>query len=244
MARKKKCPECPPPGAPGWMNTFADMTTLLLTFFILLLSFATIEQVKFNMAMSSLKGALGVLTSTMGTQIPLSRMPMVSIGTGRTEQSMEQQFQQLQEMISKLESADDLKSNQTRDFLHFTISENFLFDSGQAVVKASADSILTAIARILLTVPFDIRVEGHTDNIPIHSARFPSNWELSYARALAVSQKFTESGIPESRFQVIGYGEHRPLVDNSTGQGRSMNRRVEVFVSLRDDIRRSLMPGE
>ena len=243
MARKKKCPECPPVGAPAWMATYGDMVTLLLTFFVLLLSMATIEQIQFTVAMNSLKGALGVL-STTGTQMPIPRMPMVQIGAVRTEQTVEQQMQAIQEIIQRTQIADDLKMHQSADFLHFTISDNFLFDSGQADLKEGSAEVLGAIAEILKTVRFEVRVEGHTDNVPIHSARFPSNWELSFARALAVSQNFTEHGVDPARFQVIGYGEYRPLADNSSPQGRVLNRRVEVFVNLREEVRRSLIPGE
>ena len=241
MARKKKCPECPPPGSPGWMNTFADMSTLLLTFFVLLLSMSVIEQQKFTVAMTSLKGALGVMSAT-GTAIPITRMPMVQIGRTRTEQEIEKQVNDIQEMIRRTEITDDLKIHHTTDFLHFTISQDFLFDSGQAVVKEAGIEILEAIARILNTVPFNIRIEGHTDSLPISTVRFPSNWELSFSRALAVSQVFAGQGVNPSRFQIIGHGEFLPIADNDTPEGRAINRRVEVYVSLRDDIRRSIMP--
>ena len=242
MARKKKCPECPPPGSPAWMATFCDMSTLLLTFFVLLMSMATIEQIKFTLAMNSLKGALGIMSAT-GTAVPITRMPLVQIGTARAEQEIEQTIQEVQELIRSGGIGEDIKMHQSSEFLHFTISDNFLFDSGQAIVKPEADEILSAIARILNTVSFNIRIEGHTDNIPISSVRFPSNWELSFARALAISQKFAENGVNPSRFQLIGHGEYQPIADNATPQGRAINRRVEIFVTLRDEIRSSLMPG-
>ena len=241
MARKKKCPECPPKGAPGWMNTFADMSTLLLTFFVLLLSMSTIEQQKFTVAMSSLKGALGVL-SAQGVAIPITRMPLVQIGTSRAEQEIERQVNDVREMIRRTETTEDMKIHQTSDFLHFTISQDFLFDSGQAEVKEVGIPILEAIARILNTVPFNIRIEGHTDSVPISTVRFPSNWELSFSRALAVSKVFGTQGVNPARFQVIGHGEFLPVADNSTPEGRGINRRVEVYVSLKEDVRRSLLP--
>ena len=137
-----------------------------------------------------------------------------------------------------------LQAQQNRDFLHFNIAEPLLFESGQAIIRQEADAILSSIAEILNTVPFEIRVEGHTDNIPISTARFPSNWELSYARALALTNRFIEHGVNASRFQVIGYGEFRPMADNTTPQGRGLNRRVEIIVNLREEIRRTLLPGE
>ncbi|MCL2062796.1 MAG: OmpA family protein [Candidatus Cloacimonetes bacterium] len=242
MPRKKKCPECPPAGSPAWMATFCDMSTLLLTFFVLLMSMATIEQVKFTLAMNSLRGALGIMSAT-GTAIPITRMPLVQIGTARAEQEIEQQLQELQEMLRSGGISDDIRVHQSSDVLHFTISENYLFDSGSAEVKQEAYEVLGIIARILNTVSFNVRIEGHTDNIPIHTVRFPSNWELSFARSLSISQRFATNGVDPSRFQLVGHGEFRPIADNSTPQGRAINRRVEIFVTLRDEIRSSLMPG-
>jgi len=244
MARKHKCPECPPKGAPPWMATYADMVTLLLTFFVLLLSFATMEQTKFNVAMTSLRGALGVMNSRQGVSIPISNMPMFQIGRGRVDSIVEQQVQNVMEQVREQDLMDLLQAHQNRDFLHFNISEPLLFESGQAEIKPAAAEILGAIAAILNTVPFEVRVEGHTDNIPISTARFPSNWELSYARSLALTNRFIEHGVSPSRFQVIGYGEFRPMADNTSAQGRAINRRVEIFVNLREEVRRTLLPGE
>ena len=244
MPRKHKCPECPPKGAPPWMATYADMVTLLLTFFVLLLSMATIEQTKFAVAMTSLRGALGVMNSRQGVSIPISNMPMFQIGRGRIDQVLEQQVQQIMDQVRDENLIELLQAQQNRDFLHFNIAEPLLFESGQAIIKEEASEILAAIAEILNTVPFEIRVEGHTDNIPISTVRFPSNWELSYARALALTNRFIEHGVNPSRFQVIGYGEYRPMADNATPQGRGLNRRVEIIVNLRDEIRRTLLPGE
>ena len=244
MAKKKKCPECPPVGAPAYMNTYGDMMTLLVTFFVLLISYSTIEQKKFTIAMTSLRGALGMMTSSQGVSLPISKMPMFQIGKGRIDQIIETQIMEIQEMLKKSGMQDMLKTQQSKDQLHFNISEPLLFSSGEATVKASADSVLKIIAEILNTVPFEIRVEGHTDNIPINTVRFPSNWELSFARGIALSRKFIEFGVSPARFQVIGYGEYRPIADNATAQGRGLNRRVEIFVNLREEIRRSLLPGE
>jgi chemotaxis protein MotB len=244
MAKKHKCPECPPPGAPPWMATYADMVTLLLTFFVLLLSFATMEQVKFNVAMTSLRGALGVLNSRQGVSVPVSNMPQFQIGRGRLDQVVEQMVQQIQSELRQMNLADLLQVNQTRDRLHFTLSEPLLFESGRAEVRQEADEILSVIAEIINMIPFEVRVEGHTDNIPIRTARFPSNWELSFGRGLALTQKFMEFGVNPSRFQVIGYGEHRPLAENTTAQGRAINRRVEVIINLRDEVRRSILPDD
>jgi chemotaxis protein MotB len=226
------------------MATYADMVTLLLTFFVLLLSFATMEQTKFNVAMTSLRGALGVMNSRQGVSIPISNMPMFQIGRGRIDAMVEQQVQNVMEQVREQDLIELLQAHQNRDFLHFNIAEPLLFESGQAVIKPEADAILYAISEILNMVPFEVRVEGHTDNIPISTLRFPSNWELSYARSIALIQRFIYHGVNPARFQAIGYGEHRPMADNATAQGRAINRRVEIFVNLREEVRRTLLPGE
>ena len=237
MVKRRRCADCPPPGSPGWMSTFADMSTLLLTFFVLLLSMSTIEVQKFTEAMTSLKGALGVLSGTGTSPI---RMPQMTINRPQAEREIEQQIQNIEELMRRNDITDEFKMHQSSDVLHFSISDNFLFDSGQAVLKEGADIFLEAMAKILNTVPFNVRIEGHTDNIPIHSMRFPSNWELSYSRGLAIAERFSLHGVQPARFQIVGHGEHRPLADNASPQGRAINRRVEIYVNLREDIYRSL----
>ena len=243
MAKKHKCPECPPPGSPAWMSTYSDMVTLLLTFFVLMLSMANMEEQKFTMAMTSLRGALGLLNSSAGAAIPITTMPMFQVGKGQVEQTVEQILEQMDIDLKQTGMQDMLRIDKTKDRLHFTIAEPMLFDSGRADIKAGADSLLRVISNILALVPFEIRIEGHTDNIPIHTVRFPSNWELSCGRAIALAQRFQVHGIAPSRFQIIGYGEHRPIADNVTDVGRRLNRRTEIFVNLRDEVRQSILPG-
>ncbi len=241
MARQKKCPECPKVGAPEYMLTYGDMMTLLVTFFVLLISFSSIEQTKFSMAATSLKGALGVLQSSKGLSLPMSKMPLFSVGRGKAQKQIEELLKQLKEVASKSGNEDMLKVTQNKDSIHFNLSAPMLFNTGSADLKESASPMLLLIAEILKTVPFEIRIEGHTDNLPINKPEFPSNWELSFSRALAVSKKMNEFGVNQTRFQVIGYAENRPIADNSTEQGRELNRRVEIFVNLSGEVRKSIV---
>jgi len=244
MARQKKCPECPPEGAPAWMATFSDMMCLLVTFFVLLMSYSQIAQTKFTLAMTSLRGALGVMTASSGSILAVTNMPMFQIGKGQVDQVIQDSVKKLQDVILESELLDNMSISQTKDQLMFNISDAVLFESGHAELKVQADTILTLIGTILTILPLEVRIEGHTDNIPINTSRYPSNWELSYARTLSIAEKFAALGVNYSRFQLIGYGEHRPLADNSTSQGRALNRRVEIIVNLKDEIRRSLLPGD
>ena len=244
MAKKKKCPDCPPVGAPSYMTTYGDMMTLLVTFFVLLISFSSIQESKFKQAMSSLQGALGVLAADGGRLILKPQMPYYEIKRHDFDYEMEKILQQLEELTEKSGTHENVKYERSKDRIHFSISNPMLFESGSSDVKSIADDILEQIARVLAMVPFEVRVEGHTDDIPIHTARFPSNWDLSASRALSVVQKFIDNGIAPERFQAIGFGEFRPIASNDTPEGRSQNRRVEIYVNLRDEVTGRLIDFE
>jgi chemotaxis protein MotB len=224
---------------------------LLITFFVLLLSMSSMEQAKLSAAAASMRGALGILTSTVGTTPMPSKITTTAKSDGDLTQQIQQQIQEIGDTLAKSNLSDLMDIDMTKDVLRINISDAYLFDSGRADIKPSADAILFQIAQILSWVPFDIQIEGHTDSDPISSARFPSNYELSYARALAIGERFISRGyreqgidIMENRLKLIGYGDTRPKADNSTRQGKSINRRVEIEVNLKDDIRKSLVQGE
>jgi len=241
MAKQKKCPECPKVGAPEYMLTYGDMMTLLVTFFVLLISFSSIEQNKFSMATTSLKGALGVLQSSKGQVLPMTKMPLFSVGRGKADRQIEQLIRQMKEMTAKSGDSDLLKVTSNKDNIHFNLSAPMLFNTGAADLKPSALPVLKLIADVLVLFPYEIRIEGHTDNLSINKPEFPSNWELSFARALAVTRQLIDYGVNNSRFQVIGYGENRPIADNTNEEGRSLNRRVEIFVNLKGEVRRNII---
>ncbi len=241
MAKKQKCPDCPPVGAPAYMTTYGDMMTLLVTFFVLLISFSSIQESKFKQAMNSLQGALGVLTADGGRLIFKPQMPYYEIKRHDFDYEMEKILQQLEEITERTGTHEDVKYERSKDRIHFSIANPMLFESGSDLVKTGANELMAQIAKVLSMVPFEIRVEGHTDNIPIHTARFPSNWELSSARALAIVRQFIDQGIAPERFQAIGFGEFRPIASNDTPEGRSQNRRVEIYVNLRDEVSGKLL---
>jgi len=112
------------------------------------------------------------------------------------------------------------------------INAPFLFPSGRAALKTGAVGVLDSLAVFLGKVPYPVRIEGHTDSIPINTARFPSNWELSAARAVAVTRALQGGGVAPDRIAAIGCGEYRPLAPNTTPEGRAENRRVEIFLKL------------
>ncbi|PID28501.1 MAG: flagellar motor protein MotB [Candidatus Cloacimonadota bacterium] len=241
MAKKKKCPECPPVGAPEYMLTYGDMMTLLVTFFVLLISFSSVQESKFNQAMGSLKGAMGVLRTDAGAFILKQRVPKYSEGAGALEYELQKVLEEIENITEKQGTHEMINFTKSEDRINFNISNPMLFGSGQAVLRKDASGLLEKISSILKLFPYEIKVEGHTDNIPIHTAAFPSNWELSSARALAVVRKFVSYGVSPARFQAIGYGEFRPIATNDTSTGRAINRRVEISVSLKPEKNGSLL---
>lgn len=136
------------------------------------------------------------------------------------------------EMIQKLtdETGSELKVQEDVDKITIEMNEKILFKSGMSEVTPAADRTLKSLALSLNKIEGDVIVQGHTDNVPIHSKRFKSNWELSAARAFSVIQKLTDLGVSPKRLSAWGFGESRPVADNSTAEGRSENRRIEIVV--------------
>jgi chemotaxis protein MotB len=124
-----------------------------------------------------------------------------------------------------------------RDGLVISLREAGFFDSGSATPKAEALPVLRQIADRLATTPYDLRIEGHTDNVPIHNAEFDSNWELSSARATHIARLFMEmKAIPPDRLSAAGYAEFHPVASNDTAEGRAENRRVDLVVLPRTEL--------
>ncbi len=219
------------PSAPAWMATFSDMMTLLMTFFILIMSFSTMEVDKFKMAMGSLQGALGVL----GTQKKLrpEQSWFSPYQYNAQTNSVLQHVERLRALIeaSNLEDVVDLKVTKGEVYIEF--KDKMFFDVGEAKLKRTYTKLLSVIARTLFPEVKEIRVEGHTDNIPIHTKEFPSNWELSMARALSVVRFFVrEEHVNPAMISASGFGEYRPLVPNDTPENRAKNRRVVLKLKL------------
>jgi chemotaxis protein MotB len=135
-------------------------------------------------------------------------------------------------MLQKLkdETGSDLKVEEDVNKVTIEMNEKILFASGSAKLNMQSENTLRKLAESLNKVEGDVIVQGHTDNIPIRTGRFDSNWELSTARAFSVIEKLTEVGVPAKRLAAWGFGENRPLVSNETAEGQAQNRRIEVVV--------------
>lgn len=144
---------------------------------------------------------------------------------------LEQEQENIRKELERFVRAGAIEIDRRPEGLALTVVDRILFDLGEAEVKPEAKALLDRIANILNSYPGrGVRIEGHTDTVPIRTARFPSNWELSTARAHAVRRYLTEQGVSPERIAVTGYGEFRPIAPNDTPEGRAKNRRVEVIL--------------
>ncbi|MBD3165436.1 OmpA family protein [bacterium] len=224
---KDKCPECPPKGAPAWMVTYGDMMTLLLTFFVLIVSFSQTEIIKFKAAIASVQEGLGFMPQHAGV------LPDIKLEQNvEKAQIVQEMIEELSESLGQTETMEMVEVYTTPTGVQIVISDPLLFESGRADLRDRFKTILDEVSRIIAPMEFsDIRVEGHTDNVPINTTFFPSNWELSAARALAVTKYMAfEGGVDPAKLSAIGYGEYRPRDTNETAEGRARNRRVEIFL--------------
>lgn len=223
MAKKPKKPMA---GAPLWMVTFSDMMTLLLTFFVLLLSMATLDQVKFTQAAGSLSDAFGVgiLGSSTRTEVAppqiVSHVPIDDDFNKRVYQRLRTQLRELK-LDRKIQLVED------RGAVVLRIDEAILFGSGQSALSPEAGPTLRNVAALVRPLPLNVKIEGHTDDIGDDMR----NWELSVGRAVSVLRFMAENQLlPLTRISATGYGSHQPLFPNLSDRERALNRRVEFVL--------------
>jgi chemotaxis protein MotB len=210
-----------------WLLTYADLITLLLAFFVVMYSMSRIDNKKFGEVSDALntilKGGPSVLRFQSEPSVP--GHGLLKLGNLRMAQlRIEEKFKQ----VGKNEV---LQTEITERGLVVHILESALFDQGSSVLKPKAMEVLDLIADQLQGRPNHVRVEGHTDDTPIRSEVYPSNWELSSARATTVVRYYSEShSIAPDRISALGYGEFRPVVPNNSIENRARNRRVDIVI--------------
>jgi chemotaxis protein MotB len=249
-------------GSPGWIVTFADLMSLMLTFFVLLLSMSTTDVVKYKQALNSIRRAFadpmnGYLTGTAAiigekgmvdipkpdvapeeeTVEPTDLPPIVkpTKPSQKVIDATEQLFRQLQGELKKEISEESIELNKYEDKIVIRFEELISFDLASAQLQGNFLPILDRVSQILNDIDCSILVVGHTDDIPITTARFRSNWDLSAARAASVVQRMINvSNLPSSHVIAAGRADSVPLVPNNTPENRAKNRRVEIVVTLGD----------
>ncbi len=237
MARKKR--EGPKEqGAPMWMVTYGDMMSLLLTFFVLIVSFSQIEVSKFKAAIGSLRGALQPWNpDPTGSTMIMS--PTIRFGKARTT---EEAIDEIMEVVEGEGLSNWVEVEETAGGIRIIFSDPVLFDVASDAMKPGVIGIIDKLVRVAEKIESrEVLIEGHTDDSPINTDRFPTNWELSAARALSVLKYFQSKGFPPEKLVAVGYGEYRPrekLPPNATSAQKAVNRRVEIFLRMSQPISR------
>lgn len=240
MSRRKK--ETSSEGLTGneWMNTYADTITLVLTFFILLYSFSSVDAGKFKQVASALQSVLqGKSGETIfDYNMENGNVPMVGDSEAMANTTggiQEEIYDKVKEIIEKNNLQATVEIRKDTKGVNIELRDNVLFDSGKADVKDGCKPILDKIGTIIASVPYNIEIEGHTDNIPISNFKYENNWELSTSRAVNVVRYFIEAkGLQPVRFTAAGYGEYKPLVANDTDEHRAHNRRVNIIILAKE----------
>lgn len=238
----------------SWLIPYADLLTLLLALFIVLFASSQVDQKKFDELKRSFSSAFdggeSFFESTSAVSInelgadsdPDSEKyedPSTSEQQLTLEEKMEREQQELEELKEQLDQyiqqnglSNQLDTKLNQSSLMITIQDQALFDSGSAEVKSDAENVAKAISQMLENYPdYRVLIAGHTDNVPISTYEFPSNWDLSAKRALNFMKVILENtNLNPENFSPIGYGEYHPIADNTTAEGRQKNRRVEVSI--------------
>ena len=209
------------------MITYADLITLLLGLFIILYAISNIDVVKYEKMMAALGNVFGTKNETVGL--------ISNSNTGGSRISPIQALRgSLQSVIDQYGYGENVKLLEDKRGITIRILDNILFTSGDAELNPKAESILHKLALVLKKVPNDIRVEGHTDNIPIKNNLFPSNWQLSVARATNTAYYLMKNeGLSPEKVSIVGYAEYKPIATNDTPEGRALNRRVDIVILKR-----------
>lgn len=252
---KQKCPECPK-CLPGWLAAFGDLMSLLLCFFVLLLSMSSMDAKKVSEAIGSLSGAMSVLEGGTKTEISKRRIqestPIQSQDeTSETVNRITQAVIDANEMMEKGHGP-TISVEEAEEGFMIQLPASLLFKPGQAKIEnQDALLFLKRVALIIQELPknLEIGVQGYTDNVPpgMHSP-FRDNWELSAARAISVLRELINDGVDPHRMFAAGFGEYHPIATNATPKGREKNRRVEIHfygkkAEQEGKVRKSILDG-
>jgi Flagellar motor protein len=237
------------------MDTYGDMVTLLLTFFVMLYSFSSVNTQKWGNLVTALSDSgNGVLTGSAGiaekSHSSSEGQDSKKVGAKANSEVSEEEMNDMQNKIkssanlyaqikSYIDSnnlSKDVSASRVDAEILIRFSNNVLFDSGEATVKPGAYTIVNEISNAINTYESSIemiRIEGHTDNLPISNSEFASNWELSTDRAVNVLRYLIEKDhVSPTILSAVGYGEYHPIADNNVEDGRKMNRRVDFVITV------------
>ncbi len=228
-----------------WLVSYADFITLLFAFFVVMYAISSVNEGKYRVLSDSISSAFRSIpgstsgaivqvnpTPPMPVSIPFKKPQIANIKTDvvreKNRELLRSKAKEITEVLAPLVQQGQVRITEGALGITVEINASVLFDSGEARLQIPAMRALTAVGQILATTDFPITVEGHTDNAPINTPLFPSNWELSGARAASVVRLFIDTGVDPRRLTATGYAEQRPMADNATIEGRQRNRRVAI----------------
>ncbi|MGN9161365.1 OmpA family protein [Clostridium sulfidigenes] len=222
----------------GWLATYADTVTLLLTFFVLLYSLSTIDSQKFQQIAVAMQSAFSgkadrsilEFNSSSG-DVPIVGKPEITVEDIQENEDLEI----LEDVLTYIKENDlenDVQIYEDEKGLNIQMKDSVLFDTGKAELRSESKNVLDKVSDLIGKVDNKIIIEGHTDNVPINTPAMPNNWHLSSERALSVLDYFLDSKkiLNPQRFSAQGCGEYRPIAKNDTDEGRAKNRRVNIIV--------------
>lgn len=222
-----------------WLVSYADFITLLFAFFVVMYSISSVNEGKYRTVSDSIKAALNPVVSPSSNLMPFTIGQNKALALKPTiEDAKEPAVRRLRQIIRSLKNETHLEIIQLKELTNgdivLTLPDTVLFRSGESVLRPEARPFLEAIGEVLIELDRHVRIEGHTDNVPISTVQFPSNWELSATRAVAVVRTLSEQyGVPANHLTAVGHADSRPITDNLTPEDRAKNRRVEIVVQER-----------
>ncbi|QAA34467.1 flagellar motor protein MotB [Clostridium manihotivorum] len=225
-----------------WLIPYADMLTLLLALFIVMFAMSKVDQQKLQRLSAEFSvifsGGSSVMAEGGTSSTAVVQSEAANAGTATEKSNTEKEEDAMNEVKKNLESeiqskgySDKVKIELNKEGLEISIQDAVLFNSGDAQVLKTVNPLLVEISNMIKGLDNEIKVVGHTDNVPITTSKFRSNWDLSAMRAINVMNFMVGSGgVNTDKISIQAYGEHRPKYSNDTAEGRAKNRRVEIFI--------------
>lgn len=225
-----------------WLVSYADFITLLFAFFVVMYALSSVNEGKYRILSSSMVSAFrnvpvnstGQTPMIVPTPPPAQKTNLASKAQDAIKQKQREKMRSVAksilEVMAPLVEQGKVRVLETSRGVSVEINDSILFSPGQAQIQPQLARAMLSVAEVLVATEFPITIEGHTDNIPIKNAQFPSNWELSAVRATTVLRLFADAGITAERLTAIGYADTRPVEPNILADGRARNRRVTILI--------------
>lgn len=229
-----------------WLVSYADFITLLFAFFVVMYAISSVNEGKYMVLSDSLINAFKSQSSAPSQSIkhdlqsevillPITKESVIltddrAVKKYTQQKKMRRIAKDIMQVLAPLVQNGTVRVTQSAQGVTIEINASVLFSPAQALLAESSSLTLQAVAEVLRKDAHEIHIEGHTDDIPIDTISYPSNWELSTARASSVIRLFIANGVAASRLTALGYGENRPVASNNTPEGRARNRRVTIMV--------------